>query len=74
MKVAVQLKGQSQPIEYDQVVNTYQKSDMFCVYLKSETVHKFPMQNIWRIVEDYGYHGQRQCESSSAGIGVQIEG
>ena len=58
IKVKVQLKSQSQPIDYPQVLNTYQKLDMFCIYLEGEVVHKFPLQNIWRVVEDYGYHGR----------------
>ena len=58
MIVVVHLKEQSQPIVYDNVVNTYQKLDMFCVYLEDEFVHKFPMQAIWRVIEEYGSHGR----------------
>lgn len=62
IRVSVHLKSQSQPIEYPQAVNTYQKMGLFCVYLESEKVHKFPLQNIWRIVEDYGDHGRSEPE------------
>jgi len=58
MKVIVHLKTQSQPIEYSDVVNTYQKGDLFCVYREDETVHKFPVGDLFRVIEDYGYHGR----------------
>jgi hypothetical protein len=59
VKVIIHLKTQSQPIIYERVVNTYQKGDLFCLYLESEKTIKFPIQNIFRIEEDYGYHGER---------------
>lgn len=58
IKVTVHLKTQSQPIVYKEVINTYQKGDLFCVYLAKEISIKFPIADIFRIEEDYGYHGQ----------------
>lgn len=53
MHVSVHLENQSQPIEFEDVVNTYQKGDMFCLYLSNGTVQKFPIMKIFRVVEDY---------------------
>ena len=58
MKVKLQLKSTSQPIEYNNALNTYTKDGFYCVYLEDETVHKFPLENIFRTVEGYGYHGR----------------
>lgn len=56
MKVVIQLRETSQPLEYESI-NTYQKGDMYCVYSNDGLVYKFPMSSIFRVVEDYGYHG-----------------
>ena len=61
IRVSVQLQDSSQPIEHTDVINTYQKGDLWCVYVDGEKVYKYPVVNIWRIVEEYGYHG-RQSE------------
>jgi len=53
MKVEIQLKETSQNIIYPDAINTYQKGDLFCVYLSNGKVHKYPLRNIWRIIEDY---------------------
>ena len=60
IEVTVHLKDQSQPIVYQDVVNTYEKGSFYCVYLKSEKVYKHPITDIWRIVEGYGAHGRGQ--------------
>ena len=57
MKTLVQLTETSQPIEYDEVINTYTKGALYCIYLKNETVHKYPITKIFRVIEDYGAHG-----------------
>jgi hypothetical protein len=54
MKVIVHLENQSQAIEYDNAKNTYQKGDLFCVYLETGIVHKYPIAKIFRVIEDYG--------------------
>jgi len=52
--VIVHLKTQSQPIEYTDVINVYEKGKFYCIYRKGEIVDKYPIQDIWRIREDYG--------------------
>lgn len=54
--VRIELKETSQPIEVD-AVNTYTKGPFYCAYLPDERVMKFPLANIWRVVETYGSHG-----------------
>ena len=56
--VSVQLKESSQPILYESVLNTYQKGDLFVIYTKDEKSYKHPISTIWRVVENYGYHGR----------------
>ena len=53
MKVEIHLKEQSQPILIKDVINTYQKGSLFCIYVKDNDVYKFPIDNIFRIKEDY---------------------
>jgi len=56
--VSVQLCESSQPLVYPKVLNTYQKGDMFVIYTVDEKSYKHPMSTIWRVVEEYGYHGR----------------
>lgn len=60
IKVCIQLRESSQPIEYLNVLNTYQKGDMFVIYTTEEKSYKHPMSTIWRVVEEYGYHGRER--------------
>jgi hypothetical protein len=60
MTVKIQLKDQSQPTEYYDVLNTYVKAGFFCIYVLEEVdeteekmVYKYPIQDIWRIKESY---------------------
>ena len=54
MRVAVHLYSQSEPVSRDDVRNTYQKGDLFCVMMNDgKTVFKFPLQHIFRITEVY---------------------
>ena len=55
MKVSIQLKESTQPIEHE-FINTYQKGDFYTVYTVDEKSYKYPIANIWRIMEDYGTH------------------
>lgn len=57
MKVEIHLNEQSQPIVVENVINTYQKGDLFCVYCKDE-VYKFPINHIFRIKENYKDEGR----------------
>lgn len=53
IKVIIELKETSQPIELP-ARNTYTKGDLYCVQLPDNMgVQKFPLDNIWRIKEDY---------------------
>ena len=56
--VKVHLLESSQPIVYENVINTYQKGDLYVVYTADEKSFKHPICTIWRIVEEYGYHGR----------------
>jgi len=56
--VNIQFLESSQPIVYENVLNTYQKGDLYVVYTANEKSYKHPIQTIWRIVEEYGYHGR----------------
>jgi hypothetical protein len=49
--ISIHLYSQSEPIGIDDVVNTYQKGDLFCVLQEDQTVYKFPLQHIFRITE-----------------------
>lgn len=53
MEVKIELKETSQPLVVLDAVNTYTKGKLFCVYLPDGKVQKFPLDNIWRITEDY---------------------
>lgn len=50
-KVSVHLYSQSQPITIEEVRNTYQKGDLFCIMQSTGKVIKFPLLHIFRIVE-----------------------
>jgi hypothetical protein len=54
LKVVIQLTETSQPIEHA-AVNAYTKGPFYCVYLGGK-VYKYPVANIWRVVEEYGTH------------------
>jgi len=58
LTVFVQLRETSQPVIYQNVENTYQKGDMFVIYTSDDKSYKHPMSTIWRVVEEYGYHGR----------------
>ncbi|MBI4134237.1 MAG: hypothetical protein HY475_02330 [Candidatus Terrybacteria bacterium] len=53
VEVRVHLFTQSKPIVISGVRNAYQKGDLYCVMLDDDrgTVHKFPLQHIFRITE-----------------------
>lgn len=51
MKISVHLLSQSKPRQYTDVVNAYTKDGMYCILLEDNTVHKYPMCNIFRVEE-----------------------
>ena len=51
MKVEVHLYSQSQPCEYETVLNTYTKDGLFCVLKANGDVHKHPVEHIFRVKE-----------------------
>ena len=55
-KVEVWLDETSEPIVHV-AKSTYTKGPMFCVYCEDGKVHKYPVQRLFRVVEDYGTHG-----------------
>lgn len=59
MTIKIDLKESSQAIVIDDVLNTYTKGGFYCIYRSNETVVKYPIENIWRIVEDYGKSATR---------------
>lgn len=50
-EVSVHLISQSSPVRCANVVNTYQKGDLFCVMYEDTTVDKFPIVHIFRVRE-----------------------
>jgi hypothetical protein len=53
--VRVQLKPTSQPINH-MAVTTYEKGGFYCLLRSDDTVVKYPLADIWRVIEDYGFH------------------
>lgn len=53
MKIVVHLKNMSRPREYDQVFNAYEKGRFYCLYLSDGKVHKYPIADIFRTIEEY---------------------
>ena len=52
-RVGIHLHLQSNPIVVIDVVNAYEKGSFYCVYTEDGRVQKYPIANIWRVVEDY---------------------
>lgn len=54
MTVKISLKETSQDVVHENITNAYQKGGLYCVYTKdSNIVYKYPIANIWRIIETY---------------------
>lgn len=51
LKTEIYLYSQEKPIIIDNLANTYQKGNMYCVLLMNGVVQKFPLQHIFRIIE-----------------------
>ena len=52
INVKVELLETSQAIDIE-AKNTYTKGRLFCVYGADGKVQKFPVENIFRVTEDY---------------------
>ena len=52
MKVSIRFLLTSQPVVHEDVENTYQKGDLFCIRT-GLNVFKYPIQHIFDITEDY---------------------
>lgn len=53
IRVKIELKETSQPIERGDVLNSYTKGPMFVLYRDGGVVEKYPIANVWRVTEDY---------------------
>lgn len=51
MIIKVHLISQSKPIEHKEIVNTYIKEGMYCLLVTNNEVYKYPMCNIFRVIE-----------------------
>lgn len=51
MQVKIHMLSQANPIIKDNVFNTYTKDGMYCVMLDRENVEKYPLINIFRVLE-----------------------
>jgi hypothetical protein len=53
MKIEIHLLSQSKAIVYENVKNAYTKDGMYCIYKEDGFVDKYPMVNIFRVMESY---------------------
>lgn len=68
MKVEITLETTGQPIVYPNCIGVYYKCGFYCIRFIKEgqpVVHKYPIQNIFRIEEDYplSNHGDKNATS-----------
>ena len=52
MTIKIHMTGQSKPVLREKVLNAYTKDGLYCVYLKSGIVKKYPLCNIFEIIEE----------------------
>jgi hypothetical protein len=58
MKIFVQMKDANQPLVHD-FINAYEKGSFLCVVTEDGAkVFKYPIENIWRVIEDYSVSAQ----------------
>ena len=58
--IRIHNKDISQPIVYENAVNMFEWGTHFlCVVLDDGSSHKYPIHNIWRVVNDYGYSSRQ---------------
>lgn len=51
--VKIWLKETANAIVYKDIDNAYQKGDFYCLHRPDKIAIKYPIANIWRIVEDH---------------------
>ncbi len=54
MIVQVHLYSQSRPTIIYNALNTYTKDGLYCVLANENTVYKFPVVHIFRVIEEIG--------------------
>lgn len=54
-KVQIRMHSSSSSIDLENVCCTYQKCDMFCVRFYTGRIQKYPISNIFDIVEDWHF-------------------
>lgn len=52
MKISIHLLSQSQPIIRHGIKNAYTKDGLYCILINDDTVEKYPLVNIFRILEE----------------------
>lgn len=55
-KVEVWLMETSEPLVHD-AKHTYTKGLLYCIYCENGSVVKYPIDHLFRVIEDYGTHG-----------------
>lgn len=50
--VSIHMNEQSKPVIRKNVINSYTKGGMYCILIGT-SVEKYPLCNIFRVVEDY---------------------
>ena len=53
MEIRVHLLSQSKEMVFKNVKNAYTKDGMYCLYTEEKLVYKYPLVNIFRVVEQY---------------------
>ena len=52
-RIEVWVHSSSSPICLENIQATYQKGDMFCIRFATGRIEKFPLMNIFRVIEDW---------------------
>jgi len=56
-RVEIWLDETSEPIIHEKVKSTYTKGPLYCIYCEDERVFKYPVERLFRTIEEYGTHG-----------------
>lgn len=52
MIIAVHLLSQAKPVVHENIKNAYTKDGLYCLMCKDGTVYKYPLVNIFRVIEN----------------------